>query len=184
MKTDASLEKKLLDGAKRYNQEALAAIYDRFSPGIYAYSLRLLGDVDLAEECTGETFSRFLRALRSGSGPQEYLQAYLYRIAHNWITDHYRRQTPQPLELDENLQADESEAPQQTADQHFGEARIRAALQQLTPDQRQVIILRYIEDWDNQEVASALDKPIGAIKALQHRALEALRKVLTGDHEL
>ena len=84
----------LLQQAWRFEEQALAAIYDRFSPGLYRYAWRLLGDVHLAEECVAETFSRFLHALQGGRGPQEYLQAYLYRVAHNWITDYYRRRTP------------------------------------------------------------------------------------------
>jgi RNA polymerase sigma-70 factor (ECF subfamily) len=183
MKMDSSSEYELLDGAREYNHETLTVIYDRFSPFIYAYSLRLLGEADLAEECTAETFSRFLHALRGGSSPRKYLQAYLYRIAHNWITDRYRRQPPQPLELDENLQADERETPHQVSSQRLMQARIRTALQRITPDQRQVIVLRYLEGWEMEEVSTALNKSVGAIKALQHRALEALRMVLAGDDE-
>ncbi|MBL7163141.1 MAG: RNA polymerase sigma factor, partial [Anaerolineales bacterium] len=55
---------------------------------------------------------------------------------------------------------------------------LRAALFQLTPEQRQVIVLKYIEDWSNAEIAAALNKSIGAVKALQHRGLAALRRML------
>ena len=97
--------KDLLKGARNFDQQALGEIYDLYSGKLYAYSMRLLGSQDLAEECVAETFSRFLLALKNGGGPQEYLQAYLYRVAHNWITDTYRRQPPPPLELKEELEA-------------------------------------------------------------------------------
>jgi RNA polymerase sigma-70 factor, ECF subfamily len=178
---DSSQEKELLDGAKRLDPHALAAIYDSFNRGIYSYSLRLLGEPDLAEECVAETFSRFLHALHKGSGPQHYLQAYLYRIAHNWITDCYRSQPPQPIELDENLADQALPSLQQSMDKTTEQEKMRAALVRLTSEQRQVIALRFLEGWENEEVAQALNKPPGAIRALQHRAIENLRKILTED---
>jgi RNA polymerase sigma-70 factor (ECF subfamily) len=181
MRMDPSLEKELLSGAKRLDPKALAAIYDSYSTAIYAYSMRLLGEADLAEDCVAETFSRFLHALHAGKGPQDYLQAYLYRIAHNWITDSYRREPQPSFELDENLHAADQPTPAQSVDENLQQARMRAALHQLTPDQRQVIVLRFLEGWENEEVAVLLNKPIGAVKALQHRALEALRKILVFD---
>src|SRR5512138_184862 len=104
-------EQDLLNGARALDMQALAAIYDRYSPGLYAYAMRLLGDECQAEDCVAETFSRFLKSLRAGQGPEEHLQAYLYRIAHNWITDLYRRQPPPPFELDENLRAEHELQP-------------------------------------------------------------------------
>jgi RNA polymerase sigma-70 factor, ECF subfamily len=61
------------------------------------------------------------------------------------------------------------------------QARARAALWQLTPDQRLVVTLKYFEGFDNEEIAVALGKPIGAVKSLQHRALAALRRILQAE---
>jgi RNA polymerase sigma-70 factor (ECF subfamily) len=127
-----------------------------------------------------ETFSRFLKALRCGQGPRDHLQAYLYRIAHNWITDCYRRQPSPPLELDESLRADELERPERQADAALEQEQVRLALRALTPEQRQVVALRFVEGWNNEEVALALEKPVGAVRALQHRALATLRRLLPG----
>jgi RNA polymerase sigma-70 factor (ECF subfamily) len=178
---DSSQEKELLNGAKRLDSRALAAIYDCFNRGIYTYSLRLLGEPDLAEECVAETFSRFLHALHKGSGPQHYLQAYLYRIAHNWITDCYRSQPPLSTELDENVVDEARPSLQQSLDKTMDQEKMRSALVRLTCEQRQVIALRFLEGWENEEVAAALNKPVGAIRALQHRAIANLRKILTED---
>ncbi len=168
----------LLQRAQQFEEQALAEIYDRWSPALYRYALRLLGEADLAEECVAETFSRFLEALRQGSGPQDYLQAYLYRIAHNWITDHYRRSSPMLLPLDAELNEDVDHEPSHLVALEMEHRQVRAALSYLTPDQRQVIMLKYVEEWDNEEIAAALNKPIGAVKSLQHRALESLRRIL------
>ena len=176
-------EQVLLHRARDFDRPALAAIYDRYSPGLYAYAMRLLGDQKLAEDCVAETFARFLKGLRAGQGPDEHLQAYLYRIAHNWITDSYRRQPPLPLDLDENLRAGDDQRPEHQVDQHLEQERVRSALRHLTPDQRQVVILRFLEGWENEEVSAAVQKPVGAVKALQHRALATLRKWLLGEEK-
>ena len=170
-------ETELIQRAGRFEQAALAEIYDSYSPGVFRYAVRLLGDAHLAEDCVADTFTRYLQALRAGGGPQDHLQAYLYRIAHNWITDQYRRQPPPPLPLFDDLPGGESDLLQNViADQQT--RQVRGALVGLTPDQRQVIVLKYLEGWKNEAVALAIKKPVGAVKALQHRALDALRRAL------
>ncbi|MHC1740585.1 MAG: RNA polymerase sigma factor [Anaerolineaceae bacterium] len=179
-----STENRLLKGARAYDLATLGEIYDQYSPRIYRYAYRLLGDECLAEDCTSETFSRFLKALRIGQGPQNHLQAYLFRIAHNWITDSYRRQPLPPLELNESIQADTLGHPEAISEEHLEQERVRMAMRTLTPDQRQVISLRFLEDWDLKEVSAALGKPIGAIKALQYRATKALEKQLLDEKKV
>lgn len=171
-------DQSLLERARRFENPALAEIFDLYNAGIYRYALRLLGDADLASECMSETFSRFLHSLQRGAGPKDHLQAYLYRIAHNWITDHYRSKVPPSLPLEPELRADAAEEPQQAASANLECQQVRAALELLTPEQRLVITLKYLEGWEIEEIAQTLDKPAGAIKSLQHRALEALRRIL------
>ena len=173
----AATEEELLERAQRFDEDALAEIFDRYQAGIYRYAMRLLGDEELAKDCMSETFSRFLGAVQRGAGPREHLQAYLYRIAHNWVTDTYRKKTPPSLPLDEYF-PDPGEGPQELMINELESERVRAALSLLTPDQRQVIILKYLEEWDHEEIAKALNKPVGAVKSLQHRAVEALRRLL------
>lgn len=172
----------LLAKARKFDLDALGEIYDLYSPGIYRYAVRLLGDVQLAEECVAETFSRFLIALRAGGGPQDRLQAYLYRVAHNWITDQYRRKPPSTLPFDDALTADDHDAELAASDPYLRQ-RVRAALACLTADQRQVIALKFLEGLDNEAIAEVLQKPVGAVKALQHRALAALRRILLSEGE-
>ncbi len=169
----------ILVRAKRFEAQTLEEIFDTFSPGIYRYAYRLLGDEELARECMSETFSRFLVALKRESGPDKYLQAYLYRIAHNWVTDFYRRKTPPTLPLDAQMPANPADEPQQALADGIASQQLRYALTLLTPDQCQVIVLKYLEDWENEAIARTLNKPVGAVKALQHRALEALRRIMS-----
>jgi RNA polymerase sigma-70 factor (ECF subfamily) len=170
----------LLKRARGFETQALEEIYDTFSQGIYRYAFRLLGDSELARECMSESFNRFLMALKRNSGPDNYLQAYLYRIAHNWITDFYRKKVPPTLALDDiSIRANPEEEPHHQAAVRLTNQQLREALGLLTPDQRQVIVLKYLEDWENDAIAFTLNKPIGAIKALQHRGLEALRRIMS-----
>jgi len=140
--------------------------------------MRLMSDEELAEECVAETFNRFLTVLKAGRGPQHHLQAYLYRVAHNWITDYYRRQPPPTLPLEPDLIPIPGSDPQVQVALEMEKERVRDALRLLTPEQRQVVVLKYLEEWQNQEIAEAIEKQVGAVKALEHRALNTLRRIL------
>ena len=167
----------LLQGAQNLDPQALTAIYDLHSPGLFRYAMRRLGDVNLSEDCLSETFSRFLLALHRGRGPRDHLQAYLYRVAHNWIVDHYRRGSVPTEELTERIR-DAGPGTEEQAGYRLRQERLRTSLRKLTPDQQQVIALKFLEGWGNQEIAIALRKTVGSIKSLQHRALAALQRDL------
>lgn len=177
--TFVETEKTLLQRARQWDQQTLAEIYDLLSPRLYRYSLRLLGTAQGAEDCVAATFERFLLALRRGAGPRDYLQAYLFRIAHNWITDYYRRQPIPESPLDTQLPGDLS--TDKAALDNMEIEQLRKALARLTPDQRQAIVLKYLEGWQNDQIALALSKSVGAIKALLHRGLSNLQKFLLSE---
>jgi len=176
MKNKVSNEQELLKQASQLCTKALAEIYDTHSPGIHRYAMRLLGDVTLAEDCVADTFARFLKSLQERRGPRDHLQAYLYRIAHNWIVDLYRR-NEQVFELSDVFRS-EADVPEEEAVKRIRQKQVRSAIRHLTPDQQQVISLKYLEDWSNEEVAGLLKKPVGAVKSIQHRALRSLYKLL------
>ncbi len=170
-----------LPKASQLDEQALSDLYQMLSPRLYRYAYRLLGNAADAEDIVAETFHRLLLALRHGNGPRQHLSAYLYRIAHNLVTDRYRRRPLPDLPFDEGLEAGESDSPEISAPIRIAQERARAALWNLTPDQRLVITLKYFEGLSNEEVAVALDKPIGAVKSLQHRGLESLRRILKAE---
>jgi RNA polymerase sigma-70 factor, ECF subfamily len=174
---------RLLQRARRFEEQALEEIYDSYSPDIYRYSMRLLGDQDLAEDCVAETFSRFLIALKNSGGPKENLRAYLYRIAHNWITDTYRRQPPPSQPLTSVLVDRHQKLPDQVVVEQIEAQAIRQALRYLTPGQQQVIVLKFLEGWRNDQIAKEMDIAIGAVKSLQHRGLKSLKRILVGGNE-
>jgi len=169
---------KLLAGARQFDQKALGAIYDLYSDPLFAYAYKHVGTTQIAEDLVAETFKRFLGALERGGGPKDHLQAYLYRITHNLITDLYRKEPPPTLELDEDRIPEEGPDPPQIAASNQEAEKVRQALRLVTPDQRQVIVLRFLEGWSSQEVAVVMEKSLGSVKALQHRGLAALQRIL------
>lgn len=169
----------LIEGARRFDRRTLEQIYDLYSPELYRYAYRLLGRQDASEECVSETFTRFLEALNRGKGPDQNLRAYLFRVVHNICTDTYRRQPPAEEPIEEDVEDNDMTSPQENAEQSIELDRVRAALFRLTPAQRQVIVLRFFEGWENDEVSAVIGKPPGAVKALQHRALASLKRLVS-----
>lgn len=168
----------LLERARIFDQAALGEIYDEFSDALFAYAFKQVGDSQTAEDMVAETFKRFLIALERGGGPKEHLRAYLYRITHNLITDLYRREPPPSLELDEERLVEKSGDPSGIISDLQEVDLVRRALKLLSPEQRQVIVLRFLEGWTSQEIAQVMEKSLGAVKALQHRGIAALQRIL------
>jgi RNA polymerase sigma-70 factor (ECF subfamily) len=171
-------ERWLLERAKQYDEAALGELYDSYAPRIYAYIYRRVGDAHVAEDLTGDVFVRVIQAIQSERFWHTSFHAWLYRIAHNLVADHYRRQPPAAdLELDERLVAAEDD-PASAVAERLSHRRLRAAISRLTLDQQQVLVLRFGEGMTARGAAEVMDKSTGAIEALQHRALAALRRVL------
>lgn len=169
---------KLLQKARTYDQEALAKIYDLFSDELYGYAYKHVGTPQIAEDLVAETFQRFLTALERGGGPEDHLRAYLYRITHNLITDLYRREPPPTQELEDEQLVEDSPGPAGIVAEQQEADRVRQALRLLTPDQRQVLTLKFLEGWSSAEIAQSMEKSLGAVKALQHRGVASLQRIL------
>jgi len=171
-------EATLLDRIRQYDQAALAQVYDEYYDRIYRYVFRFVGQVAAAEDLTANVFLRLLNAVRSGNEPRTNLLAWLYRVAHNLVVDSFRRgPAAEELELTEWLEGYEPDLTH-IVEQKLQMERVRRALLELTPAQQQVIALKFLEGLESVEVAAILDKSEGAIDALQHRALLALREAL------
>lgn len=170
----------LLKRARQYDEEALAELYDFYAPPVYAYIYRRVGDPHLAEDLVGDVFVRVVQAIHSKRPWHTSFRAWLYRIAHNVVVDHYRR--PRPVlsaSLEEGWLPMTEESPKDTIGDTLDHQRLRSALRQLTQDQQQVLVLRFGEGLTIRETAQVLRKTTGAVKAVQHRAIVALRRILT-----
>ena len=166
-----------------FDRHALIDIYEQYSPRLYCYAVRLLGDSTLAEECVSDTFCRYLHILKAGKGPSISPRAYLYRMAHNWITDFYRRPPPQAEPLSDDLHGYPHDDPIQVVARQDERDQVRKALLQLSSDQQQVILLRFLDGFSFEEIGAIVGKSVDACKMLQYRALNALRGLLIRKQE-
>ncbi|MGC9350148.1 MAG: sigma-70 family RNA polymerase sigma factor [Anaerolineae bacterium] len=173
----------LLQRAHRLEEAALTEIYDTYAAAIYRYVYRKTGDVDTAQDLTAETFHRLLEALHRDAGPREHLSGWLYRVAHNLIVDFYRSKPEDPPASLESVNPSVPPSQGEILARENRAARARAALEKLTPLQQQVVILRFLEEMSLREVAQVLNRTVGSIKALQHRAVSSLQRVLEEEAE-
>ena len=173
-------EQALLRGARELDEPALSAIFETYYLPLYRYVYQHLRHRATAEDLAAEVFSRMLEQLAKARGPEQHLRAWLYRVAHNLVVEHARRQVHRDHDpLDEDFVSSEEDVETEV---HGAIQRQQAvmALQRLTPAQRAVIILKYLEGYTNKEIASILELSVGAVKALQHRGLASMRRYLAG----
>jgi len=176
-------EATLIQRAKEGDPAAFAEIYDRHQPVVYRYIFYRVGDAVIAEDLTSEVFVRLVDSIEDFTYQGRPLLAWLYTIARNLVTDHHRRTGRATMvPLDERLVADVTDL-EDGAGHTLAQQRLAAAVDQLTEDQRQVILLKFFERLDNETVARVLGKSCGAVKALQHRALAALRRILKSNKD-
>ncbi len=175
-------ESRLIERAKAHDAEALSELYRRHANAIFRYVYYRVGDQAVAEDMVGEVFVRALEGLASYRDTGRPFEAWLYRIAQARVVDYYRQQTRrQTAPLDERLAAGDELEPSLVAAQKDESRRTWEAVNDLTEDQQQVISMRFIAGYSTQEVARLLGKTEGAVKALQHRALASLRRLLEDD---
>jgi len=132
----------------------------------------------LTEILSSKVFHQMLKQNQNGTDRLEYLTPRLYCLVRKLVIDHYRRQQYRNhISLrDEIIEPSHNTA--EIVKIQITVEKVRMALTKLTPEQRQVIVLKFIEGFSNQEVADALSKPLGAVKVLQQRALVALKYLL------
>ena len=170
-------EESLVRRAQQNEQEAFAQLYESYFDKIYRYVAIRLGDKMEAEDVTQQVFLNALRSISSFKWKGIPFSAWLFRIAHNQVVDYYRRKKRTAVPLDESL-ASKDDNPQLLAEQKLDIEKLLSATKRLTEAQREVISLRFAGGLSIAEVAKVMDKSQGAIKALQHSAIVALRKTL------
>jgi RNA polymerase sigma-70 factor, ECF subfamily len=168
-------EQRLLARAQKGNADAFAQLYRANVQAIYRYIYHRVNDVHLAEDMTGDVFTRALKSMATYRDQGKPFVAWLYRIAHARVIDYYRMTNRRPVESDVdaepipvNANMDEGILRRQMA------KALREAIGTLTDEQQQVVILRFIEGQSIETVADIMGKNANAIKALQHRALRTL----------
>ena len=172
-----------LVAARLREPAALTRIYTAYAPALFRFFMASVSDRHLAEDLTGSTFVSAIEGLPKFRGPVEALGGWLFQIARHDLYDHRRKQSRSRIEpLDDNLTeaaaSDGTVDPEELAIARLEGGRVLRALQELSPDQREVLLLRMAGGMTAPEVAAILGKTTNAVKALQHRGLASLARVL------
>src|SRR5256884_4112495 len=165
--------------AQKGEREALEELYLQHFDRIYSYLHLSVGNRHDAEDLTTQTFLKMLEAIGRFRWRSAPFSAWLFRIAHNLAMDHFRaaRRTQPEEEVPEPPGSEEASAEDQ-AMQSIGRQSMLELIEKLSPEQQQVLTLKFVFNFPNAEVATILGKTEGAIKSLQHRALVSLQKQL------
>jgi RNA polymerase sigma-70 factor (ECF subfamily) len=172
-------EESLVQRAQSSDPEAFSQLYERYFNKIFRYIALKIGNSPEAEDMTQQVFLKSLQSISSYRWRDIPFSAWLFRIAHNLVVDHLRKKTRQPTASLENLPLAAEDDPQEMAMIRIDNERLRVATKQLTRSQQEVISLRFSGELPIAEVARIMGKKPGAIKALQHSAIIALRKLMS-----
>ncbi len=172
---DIPEEDRLLAQAQQGSHTAITKIYEVYFDPIYRFIRWRVDDPGQAEDLTSEVFIKFLNALQSPNAPRHSLRGWMFRVARNVLYDHYQ-QPDTSGELDETLAApDDAEG---LLMQQLNAEHIREALRKLAADQQEVLILRFAQTLSLEDTAASMGRSVSAIKSLQFRAINALRRAL------
>lgn len=169
-------ERTLVQRSIARDQEAFGALYDRHVVRVYRHIYYMVGNAAEAEDLTAQAFLQAWEAIDRYQIRGAPFVSWLLRIAHNLGVSHLRSRR-ESAELPETL-VDHSRLgdPEAALQRQVEGERVREAIMRLRGDQRQVIILRFVEDLEYPEVAEIVGKSVAAVRVIQHRALNALRK--------
>jgi len=180
---DAALARRAASG----EAEAFGVLYDRHVSAVYRYVFYRVRNEAEAEDVTSEVFMRALRAIPKYEPRQAFL-AWLYRIARNAVIDRSRRRAArQQVTFEDALShpnADLVVNPDAGLLAGSDAAAVRRAMQQLTPLQQEILVLRYVEGLDTRAISKLVGKRDGTIRGIEFRALSALRTLIPSRESL
>lgn len=174
----------LVERAQAGEAEAFGLIYDRYVDTVFRFVYFRVGNRQLAEDLTADTFLRALKRIGSFTWQGRDLGAWLVTIARNLVADHFKSgryrlevTTGDVLDADREDRGPEG-SPEAAVVDHITNVALLTAVKQLNPEQQECIVLRFLQGFSVAETAQAMGKNEGAIKALQYRAVRALARLL------
>src|SRR5215203_3006999 len=171
--------RQLVERGQQGHRDALEELYLIHFDRIYSYLHMSVGNRHDAEDLTTQTFLKMLESIGKFRFRAAPFSAWLFRIAHNLAMDHFRAARRwQPEEEVPEPPADESTSAEMGALDSIGRKSMLELIEDLSPEQQQVLTLKFVFNFSNGEAATILGKTEGAIKSLQHRALASLQKQL------
>lgn len=181
----SSLAPDAIERAKKRDAHAWAEIYEAFSGQLYGYFLHQVRARETAEDLTSGVFLEALQAIARFTGGSLEFRAWLFQIGRHNLIDHFRKNgrarvtSIDQVETAELTRAGGTLDPEDSALVNLERARILEAVESLSPDQREVVLLRLNGGLTSPEIARIVGKTPGAVKALQHRAFLALSRILS-----
>jgi len=173
-RTDAQVVRDVLAG----DRDSFRVLVRRYGDVLYGHAFRMVGNSDEAADLVQRAFVRGFKKLGSARDPDR-IGAWLFRILSNLARDHLRSPRAREVSLDRGPElAEPSGDPLDAV--HRGEirARLRLAMGQLTPEQREAFTLKHVEGRSYEEMAAVLDQSVASLKMRVHRAREALKDLL------
>lgn len=168
----------LIHDARNGDKNAFGEIYDRYIDAVYRFVYFRIGEKYNTEDVTEQTFVSIFEHIREYEEKGLPFEAWLFRIARNKIIDYYRKQKPRVgLENIVDLE-DPKRGPEKYTEESFDHEHMMTCIRQLPDSYQEIIILKFIEEKENEEISVLLDKPISHIRVLQSRALQKLRSIM------
>lgn len=172
------LDEVALINLARTNPEAFGVLYERYLERIYNYVYFRVGNVDDAEDLTAKVFFKALKSIGGYKHMGLPFSAWLYRIAHNLIANYHRdRARSREVSIEDLILPDTGKhpVPEQKVQQYQEYDALLQVINDLSPQKRELILLKFVNKMSNEEIAGMFGKTEGAIKSLYHRTLLELR---------
>jgi RNA polymerase sigma-70 factor (ECF subfamily) len=175
-------ERTLVELSRRRNSWAFAELYEAHAVRVYRYARTLVGSGDDAEDITAQTFLRAWQAIGRYRWLGRPFSSWLLTIAHNLAVDHVRSNQNGNQNGNEPVETQPTEKtahnPEEVCQLHVETERLRSAITRLKPTEREVVLLRFVDDLSYDEVARMLGKTVNAVRVIQYRALCNLRRIV------
>lgn len=177
IREDTETDDAVIAEAARSDVGAFGDLYERYYPRVYRYVYHRTGNVAEAEDVTAVVFMKAMEGMAGYQARRGGFAPWLFRIARNAVVDHYRRvRSSEPLEDDGRHASGDDPAAQVLRGERTDE--LNGLVNLLSPDQREVVLLRFAADLGYGEIAAATGKNEPAVRMLLHRALRKLRTVI------
>jgi len=182
----ADTNQNLLEAAIAGDAEAFGALYDVYLSRVYRHVFYWVGNHAEAEDLTQQVFLQAWQAMPRYRLTQAPFSAWLLTIAHNLlVSDHRRRKGLEACPFDAEVKSVARWTdPEVETFARYESQTVREAVLRLKPEQRQVVLLRFVEDFSHADIAAAMGKSEGNVRVILHRALGELRRLLTREVKL
>jgi RNA polymerase sigma-70 factor (ECF subfamily) len=178
----------LIEMIIRGRTDALSELYDRYGKLVYSIAYRVVSDAATAEEVTLDVFQRVWERASLYTASKASVSTWLSSMAHHRGIDHLRRAQARPVEVNAEspdmelpLSSDEDDGPERQTEIGIERARVRAALEKIPKEQREVLYLAYFEGLTQREIVERLGEPLGTVKTRLRLGMQKLRKLLESE---